>query len=174
MVRIAAFLLLALTSSATGQVMREDQSLQEQLVPESFKLTASAVTQHHVWHWVATVNYTLKNDSGMNLNMAVLNGSISIGACTDVLEVKGALPKLNEAGRISGSYIPGATPSKPAFVAAGSRIAGTIIIDFCEAPNPGSPTAPLSMTLLLRKSNDDRLVPYPVSVDAAVRRIVTQ
>jgi hypothetical protein len=59
------------------------------------------------------VNYTLKNDSGMNLNMAVLNGSISIGACTDVLEVKGALPKLNEAGRISGSYIPGATPRNP-------------------------------------------------------------
>ena len=169
----AAVFLICFTSCALAQVMKRDDSLHEQLVPESFKITAAAVTQHHVWHWVATVNYTLKNDSGMNLTMAVLNGSISIGSCTDVLELKGALPKLNAAGRISGSYIPGGTLSQPAFVAAGSRIAGTIVIDFCEAPNPGSPTAPLSLTLLLRRSSEDQFVPYPMTVDATVRRIVS-
>jgi hypothetical protein len=123
---------------------------------------------------MATVNFTLKNDSGMNLNMAILNGSISIGVCTDVQAVRGALPTLNEAGRISGSYTPGAMPERPIFVAAGSRIAGTILIDMCDAPNPGSPTAPLSMTLLLRKTNVDKLVPYPVSIDAPVRQIAPQ
>jgi hypothetical protein len=173
MLRIAVFL-LALTSSAFAQVAREDHSLQEQLVPESFKVTASAVSQFFVWHWMTTVSYTLKNDSGMNLNMAVLDRSISIGSCTDVETVKGALPKLSADGRQYGSVNIGAGPAHPAFVPAGARISGTIVIDMCDAPNPGSPTAPLSMTLLLRKTNVDKLVPYPVSIDAPVRQIAPQ
>jgi hypothetical protein len=173
MLRIAVFL-VALTSSAFAQVTpREDHSLQEQLVPESFKLAASAASHLFVWRWLTTVSYTLKNDSGMNLNIALLDRSISIGSCTEVDDVKGALPKLHAAAARPRTVISHAAPiyPSPAFVPAGARVSGTIVIDNCEAPNPGSPKAPLSLTLLLRKSDGDQILSYPLSVDAPVRRL---
>src|SRR5688572_29122001 len=111
------FFLLALTSATHAQVMREDQSLQEQLVSESFKLSASSVSEHFVWQWRTTVTYTLKNDSGMNLYVGLMDQSASIGSCTEADEIRGALPKLPAPGQMFMS-VPtsgGGNPLRPAF-----------------------------------------------------------
>ena len=44
----------------------------------------------------------------------------------------------------------------------------------CRAPDPGFPTAQLSMTLLIGKSQDRGAVSFPVSVDAAIRQVRSQ
>jgi hypothetical protein len=167
---IVAVVALA-SSPAFAQVTTEDNSLQEQLVPESFKLTASGVAEHFVWHWQTAVTYTLKNDSGMNLYVALLDGGSSLGSCSEVGGVRGALPELSPDGRKYGSVSVSAPRPVPTFMPAGARVSGTVVLENCGAPNPGSPTAPLSITLLLRRSNSEKLVPYPLSVDAPIRQI---
>ena len=42
-------------------------------------------------------------------------------------------------------------PPRGAFVPAGARAAGAIVVYNCPAPNPGYPTAPLSISLLVGK-----------------------
>ena len=122
-----------------------------------------------------TVSYTVKNDSGMNLYMALLDRSASLGSCSQAGEVRGALPRLDVSGRQFGSVPATAAGSPPpAFVPAGARVSGTSVLEDCSAPNPGSPTAPLAMTLLLRRYNAERLVTYPVSVDAPIRQVRPQ
>jgi hypothetical protein len=60
-------------------------------------------------------------------------------------------------------------------VPAGTRVAGTIIVEDCSAPNPGSPTAPLSMSLMIGKSEARKtMIQYPVSVDASIRQVQGQ
>jgi hypothetical protein len=68
---IAVF--LALISPAFTQVATPAESLQEQLVPESFKLSGSAIATRPYAEWWTTVPYTLVNDSGMNLYMGLLH-----------------------------------------------------------------------------------------------------
>lgn len=153
---------------------KPDESLQEQLVPESFKLTASAVAEFFVWQWKTAVSYTLKNDSGMNLYIGLADNSSSIGSCTQANEVRGGLPPLPAPGQMFFS-VPtsgGGAVLRPAFVPAGGRVSGTIVVSVCDAPNPGSPTAPLSVTLLIGKTSTVKdLVPYPITADAPVRQL---
>jgi hypothetical protein len=170
MVRVFACILLLL-SPASAQVLIEDQSLQEQLVPESFKLTGSGVAEHFVWHWQTAVSYTLKNDTGMNLYVALLDGGTSFGTCGEAAGVKGALPELSPDGRKYGSVSPTTQHARPTFVPAGARLSGTSTLENCATPNRGSPTAAFSVTLLVRRNNEERILQVPLSVDAPIRLI---
>ena len=175
MLRIIA-IFFALTSSTLAQVTTPDLNLQEQLVPESFKLAATAIAaKASLDDWWTTVSYTLINNSGMNLYMGLLQGSVAIGSCTQVEKVAGGLPSLP--GPNQTFYIApiGSPPPRGIFVPAGGRVAGAITFLDCSAPNPGSPTAPLSISLMIGKSEARKaMIQYPVSVDAPIRQVQGQ
>jgi hypothetical protein len=171
MLRIIA-VFFALISPAFAQVATPDESLQEQLVPESFKLTASAIATKPYAEWWTTVSYILVNNSGMNLYMGILQGSVAIGSCTQVEKVAGGLPALP--GRNQLVYIApiGSPPPRGMFVPAGGQVAGSIVFLDCAAPNPGFPTAPLSVSLMVGKSGAPKtMTQFSVSAEAPIRQV---
>ena len=86
---ILGFVSLSCLSPACAQVTQQDESLQEQLVPDSFKIEASAVASKFNWLWNTTISYTVTNNSGMNLYLGVMRGGVTIGSCTDAQEIRG-------------------------------------------------------------------------------------
>jgi hypothetical protein len=170
--RIIAFALV-MASSAHAQVGPRDvhnEGLPEQLLPESFKLTASAVAQKIDFGWETAVTYQLVNNSGMPLVMGIAAGSVSIGRCTDIMRARGGMMLLPSA--FSQAIDLAGGPPRAVTVPAGARVAGTMIAMNCEAPNPGFPTAQLSMTLMIAKNQQSRsMVDFPLSVEADVRQV---
>ena len=157
MLRIAAFLLwlsaALLPSSAPAQILEQGGTLTEQLLPESFKFDATATAaKYGLFDWKTTISYTVTNNSGMNLHMGILLGSVSIGTCTEARESRGGMALLPGPNAIAYAIDMSVGAPRPVFVPAGQRVAGTIIVEECQAPNPGSAKAPVSMTLMLGKT----------------------
>jgi hypothetical protein len=162
-------------SPASAQVSQQDQSLQEQLVPESFKLEASATASKFNWWWTTTINYSIVNNSGMNLYLGIMSGGVSIGSCTQAEEARGSLQLLPSPPAHVYSVNPMQGPPRGAFTPAGGRVAGAIVMSNCAAPNPGYPTAPLSISLMLGKSEAfQTMTTFPLSIDAPIRQLQTQ
>jgi len=160
---------------ASAQVTQQDQSLQEQFVPESFKLDASAVSSKFNWLWSTTASYTIINNSGMNLYLGVRQGGATIGSCTDA-QMRGALQFLpNPHGGVF-SVDPQQGEPRGAYVPAGARAVGAIVFSNCPAPNPGFPTAPLSISLMVGKSESPKTMTatFPLSVDVPIRQLQSQ
>ena len=169
-----AFLSVALGSAspAIAQVTPQDESLQEQLVPESFRLDASAVASKFNWLWNTTINYTIVNNSGMNLYLGIMRGGVTIGNCTDAEEASGSLQLLPNPHAHVFSVNPMQGPPRGAFVPAGARVAGAIVLTNCAAPNPGYPTAPLSITLTVGKTQAfQTMTTFPLSANAPIRQL---
>ena len=128
MLRIVTLILglvsLSGVSTAWAQVTQQDESLQEQLVPDSFKIEASAVASKFNWLWNTTVSYTVTNNSGMNLYLGIMQGGVAIGNCTDAEEVRGSLQFLPNPHATAYSVNPMQGPPRGAFVPAGARVAG--------------------------------------------------
>jgi hypothetical protein len=172
MLRVAMMLAL-LISPATAQVMGPDESLQQQLVPESFPFEATAVaTKINQFEWTTTISYAVTNKSGMNLYMGVAIGGVSIGSCTRATRASGGLRFLPPPGMTNYSTNMVGGDPQAVFAPAGARIAGNISLDECSAPNPGSPTAPVSMSLMIGKTQAiQSMIQYPVSAIAPIRRV---
>jgi hypothetical protein len=67
------FIFLTFAAPATAQVIdRDDHSILDQLVPDSFKLSGSATAAFSGLGWRTTINYALTNDSGMNLFLGIV------------------------------------------------------------------------------------------------------
>jgi hypothetical protein len=163
---------LWLPSSASAQVTRQDESIQQQLVPESFKLEASAVAAKFNWLWNTTINYTITNNSGMNLYLGIMRGGVAIGSCTDAEEIRGSLQLLPSPHAHVYSVNPMQGPPRGAYVPAGARVSGAIVVYTCAAPNPGYPTAPLSISLMVGKSESfQTMTTFPLTFDAPIRQL---
>ena len=161
------FALLVSANAAMAQVAKPDESLQEQLVPESFALAGWATSKNNVWHWETSISYSIVNKSGINLYIGLLNTGISLGTCGDVAGTKGGLSLLPSPTAMGYSGDP-----HEAFVPASGRITGIIVLDNCAAPNPGSPTAPLSLTLMFGKTREwKKMVLLPLDADIPVRQL---
>jgi hypothetical protein len=172
---ILGFVSLSCISPVFAQVTQQDESLQEQFVPESFKVEATAVASKFNWLWNTTVSYTVTNNSGMNLYLGVMRGGVTIGSCTDAQEISGALQFLPNPHAHVFSVNPMQGPPRGAFVPSGGRAAGAIVVYNCPAPNPGYATAPLSISLLVGKSQSfQTMTTFPLSVDAPVRQLQSQ
>ena len=172
MLRVALLLAL-LMSPAAAQIMSPDESLQQQLVPESFPFEATAVaTKINQFEWTTTISYAVTNKSGMNLYMGVAIGGVSIGSCTRATRASGGLRFLPPPGMTNyTTNMVGGDP-QAIFAPAGARIAGNISLDECSAPNPGSPTAPVSLSLMIGKTQAIKsMIQYPVSTTAPIRRV---
>jgi hypothetical protein len=160
---------------ASAQVMQQDESLQEQLVPESFKVEATAIASKFNWIWSTTISYTVTNNSGMNLYLGVMQGGVTIGNCTDAQEIRGSLQFLPNPQANAYSVNPMQGPPRGAFVPTGARAAGAIVVYNCAAPNPGFPTAPLSISLMVGKTQSFRtMTTFPLLVDAPIRQLQSQ
>ena len=118
---ILGFVSLFCVSPACAQVTQQDESLQEQLVPESFKVEASAVASKFNWLWNTTISYTVTNNSGMNLYLGVMRGGVTIGSCTDAQEISGTLQFLPNPHAHVFSVNPMQGPPRGEFVPAGAR-----------------------------------------------------
>jgi hypothetical protein len=159
-------------SPASAQVMQQDESLQEQLVPESFALEASGIASKFNWLWSTTVSYSITNRSGMNLYLGIMRGGVAFGSCTDAEEVRGSLQFLPNPHATAYSVNPMQGPPRGEFVPAGGRAAGAIVLTNCATPNPGFPTAPLSISLMVGRSEAFRtMTTFPLHVDAPIRMI---
>ena len=165
--------LMAFTLSASAQVAQQpDESVQEQIVPESFVVTGNAVATKINWFWRTNISYTVVNKTGLNLYMGVMQNGMSLGSCSDVQSTQGGLPQLPSPTAIAYSAPAGSGPPRAIFVPASGKTSGLIIMNNCAAPNPGFPTAPFSMTLMMSKANDWRhMVPLSVSADIPIRQI---
>jgi hypothetical protein len=164
--------LLALASPAFAQVM-DDKAIQEQLVPESFKLEASATAaKADLFNWRTTISYAITNNSGMNLYMGVMMNSASIGSCTEIRSAHGGLALLPGPNAIAYGVDLSVGPPRATYVPAGARVAGTLAAEDCPAPNPGSPKAPFSFTLMIGQTDAQKtMVQVPLSTEASIRRI---
>jgi hypothetical protein len=170
-----AILALGSLSPVSAQVMQQDESLQEQLVPESFTLEASAIASKFNWWWSTTVSYAVTNHSGMNLYLGIMQGGVTFGSCTDAEEIRGALQFLPSPHATAYSVNPMQGPPRGAFVPAGARASGAIVLTNCATPNPGFPTAPLSISLMVGKSEAFRtMTTFPLNVDAPIRMLQSQ
>ena len=168
----AAALLLPVLASA--QIIQNPEALQEQLVPESFKLTASAIAEKVPYHrlWRTSITYSIANDSGMNLYIGISQQGLAIGSCTEVESTTSGLPLLPPPTAIAYAAPIGGGEPRGIYVPSGGKAGGTIIMAECEAPNPGSPTAQLSLTLMLgKKPSFTKMFTYPLSTDAPVRQL---
>ena len=179
MLRFVALILgcvsLGLSPPASAQVTQSDESLQEQLVPESFRLEATAVAAKFNWLWNTTISYTITNNSGMNLYLGVTQGGVAIGNCTDAQEIRGTLQFLPSPHATAYSMNPMQGPPRGAFVPAGARAAGAIVVNNCPAPNPGYPTAPLSISLMVGQTQSfQTMTTFPLSVDSPIRQLQSQ
>ena len=164
--------IVLLTSPAAAQVMTPDEGLLQQLVPESFPIEASAMAAKvSLAEWNTTITYTITNKSGMNLYMGIAMGSVSIGSCNRATRTSGGLALLPGRGAIAYPIDLSVGPPQPIFAPAGARIGGNITIEGCAAPNPGFPSAPIAMTLMIGKAPNIRtMIQYPVSTTAPIRR----
>jgi hypothetical protein len=119
-----------------------------------------------------TISYTLTNNSGMNLYMGIMMGSASIGSCTDIRNARGGLQLLPGPNAIAYGVDPSVGPPRAAYVPAGGRVAGTLAAEECSAPNPGSPTAPFSFSLMIGKTDSAKtMIQVPLSIDASIRQL---
>ena len=146
---VLIFILYAIGTPALAQVTQQDESLQEQFVPESFALRADAIAAKFNWFWNTTISFTITNNSGMNLYMGVMRGGVTIGNCTDAEQIQGSLQFLPNPHATAYSVNPMQGPPRGVFVPAGARVAGAMIVSNCAAPNPGHPPAPVSLTLMV-------------------------
>jgi len=171
MIRILVILLLS-SSPALAQVM-EDKALQEQLIPESFKLEATAIAAKiNQFEWRTTVSYSVTNNSGMNLYAGVLMGSASIGTCADFRNAHGGLHLLPGPNAIAYAVDPSVGRPRPVYVPAGARVSGTLDAEECAAPNPGSPKATFSFSLMVGQNESSKgMLQLPLSVDAPIRQV---
>ena len=100
------------------------------------------------------------------------------------MEGRMALPITGSDGAIIGFFgrslkdetpmltFPNGLDPQAIFAPAGARIAGNISLDECSAPNPGSPTAPVSLSLMIGKTLAIKsMIQYPVSATAPIRRV---
>lgn len=179
MLRIVALLssviALAFVPPALAQVMQEDESLQQQLVPESFKLQASAIASKFNWLWNTRISYNITNNSGMNLYLGIMQTGVALGSCTDAEEISGSLQFLPAPNATAYSFNPMQGKPRGAFVPAGATVAGTIVLYNCATPNPGYPTAPLSIALMLGKSEAFRtMTTFPLHLDAPIRMVQSE
>lgn len=155
--------------------IQQDQSLQGQFVPDSFTLEASAIASKFNWSWNTTISYSITNDSGLNLYLGIMKGGVAIGRCTDAEEARGSLQFLPSPHATAYSVNPTQGPPRGAFVPAGARAAGAIVMHNCPAPNPGYPTAQLSLSLMVGKSEAfQTMTTFPLSVNAPVRQLQSQ
>jgi hypothetical protein len=165
----------ASASLACAQVMQQDESLQQQFVPESFKLEANAIASKFNWFWNTTVTFAVTNNSGMNLYLGVMRGGVTFGNCTDAEQISGSLQFLPSPHATAYSVNPMQGPPRGAFVPAGARVAGAIVLTNCATPNPGFPTAPLSISLMVGKSESfQTMTTFPLSIDAPIRMVQSQ
>lgn len=172
---IFASLLFVVNAPASAQVTPQDESLQEQFVPESFKLEATAVAAKFNWFWNTTISFTITNNSGMNLYLGVMQHGVTIGSCADAQEIRGALQFLPNPHAHVFSVNPSQGPPRGAFVPAGARVAGAIIVANCAAPNPGFATAPVSIQLLVGKSQSfQTMTNFPLSFEAPIRQLQSE
>src|SRR5262249_22765486 len=81
----------AISLSSTAQVTQEDQTLQQQLVADSFSMAGDAIAQKFNCFWNTTVTYNIVNNSGMTLYLGFMINSATIGSCTSVEHATGAL-----------------------------------------------------------------------------------
>ena len=128
MLRLSAAVVLVSTLGmpAFAQVTKQGDDLQEQLVADSLKITGSAVAQKVAgWRWETSVNYSITNNSGMNLYLGFLVESAVIGSCTDVEGATGALRLLPPPGAVAYSVSMGQGEPRGAFVPTGGRANGT-------------------------------------------------
>jgi hypothetical protein len=172
---ILATLSFSLITPSLAQVTQQDDSLQQQLVPESFQLQADAVAAKFNWFWNTTISFAVTNNSGMNLYMGVMRGGVTIGNCTDAEQIKGSLQFLPNPRATAYSVNPMDGPPRGVFVPAGARVAGAIIVANCAAPNPGHPTAPVSLTLMVGTTQAFRtMTTFPLSFDTPIRQLQSE
>jgi hypothetical protein len=169
---VAVFGSFLFLTPSRAQVTQQDESLQEQLVPESFKIEATAIASKFNWLWNTTITFAVTNNSGMNLYLGVMRGGVTIGSCTDAEEIRGSLQFLPNPHATAYSVNPMDGPPRGTFVPAGGRVAGAIVLYNCAAPNPGFPTAPTSITLLAGKTQAFRtMTTFPLSADVPIRQL---
>ena len=166
---------LLFVTPSHAQVTQQDESLQEQFVPESFKIEATAIASKFNWLWNTTISFTVTNNSGMNLYLGVMTGGVTIGSCTDAEEIRGSLQFLPNPHASAYSVNPMQGPPRGAYVPTGARVAGAIVVYNCPAPNPGFPTAPLSISLLVGKSQSfQTMTNFPLSTDVPIRQLQSE
>jgi hypothetical protein len=167
---IAGFLLF--TTAASAQILQDDNSMQEQLLADSFKITASATASNSMNMWRTSIAYGITNNSGMNLYLGISQGGFALGSCTDLDSATSGLPLLPAPNsRVYSSPAGGGEP-RGIFVPSGVRVAGTIVLSNCAAPNLGSATAPLSLTLMMgKKPNFSSMFTFPLSADVPIRQL---
>lgn len=171
MLRIVVAFVLSV-SPAVAQVTQQDESIHEQLVPESFRLEASAVAEKINWWWSTTITYSLTNNSGMNLYFGIMMGGVTYGSCTQVRQANGSLPLLPSPRARVYSAPAGSGPPTGMYVPTGSRASGAIVMANCGAPNPGHPTAPLSISLMGGKTPEPRtMTSFPLAIDAPIQQL---
>ena len=165
--------LLVFILPASAQVAQQpDDSLLEQIVPESFTISGSATASKINWFWRTSLNYTVVNKTGINLYMGVMQGGVSLGSCGEVNTTQGGLPQLPNPTAVAYSAPAGSGPPRAIFVPASGKTSGLIVLNNCAAPNPGFPTAPLSFTLMMGKANDwKHMVTLSVNADIPVRQL---
>ena len=170
--RVWMFLVLCAvfsTRPAIAQIVASPDNLLEQLVPNSFSITGAAVSNKALYQ--TDLAYTLNNNSGMNLYLGWQWDAVSLGSCGNPTETRGGLQLMPPA---SAGMIGGTLPSR-IFVPAGGRVAGVVVFNQCDAPNPGSPVATLSAALMMGRSDEWRkMVAMPVVADVPVRQIPGQ
>jgi hypothetical protein len=174
---VVLFLLTVPAVAQVTEVPLGDEGLMDQLTPDSLKLEADAIATHDMSSWETAISYQITNNSGMNLVMGIASGSVAIGACTDVNRTRGGLSLLPNAAQAGSDWTSQVTeldagPIHAVTVLAGGKVSGTVIAISCRAPNPGFPTATLSMTLMLAKSQKSRaMFDFPMSIETPVRQV---
>lgn len=167
---------LAAALPSYSQVANNDSALLDQLIPDSFKLEANATAAlAGLIDWRTSISYSITNKSGMNLWMGIAMDSVAIGTCSSAHIYHGGLALLPTPRTTAYSFNPSQGLPRPVMVPSGGKVAGMIELENCAAPNPGSATAPLSLSLMLGKTNDTKnMVEFPISIDAPIRQIVPE
>jgi hypothetical protein len=181
---ISALILIGASPNleAFAQVIQQPHSTpHHQISPTSFVLTATAtavVKRGEAWgaeYAHTVVNYSLQNQSGMNLFMGIDGKSLSIGNCRELDEVRGALGMLDNVGvRNPGPAwgLAGSTQNRPVMMPSGAVMSGALIFKDCAAPNPGFPTAILSFRIGIGPTTQQsEMIALPIGADVPVRQI---
>ena len=169
------FFWIVLVNAAFAQVVKQDESLQEQIVPESFTLTGNATAAKFNWFWRTSISYSITNKSGLNLYLGVMQNGVSLGSCGDLESGQGGLPLLPSPSAFAYRSPAGGGSPRGLFVPASGRISGRLVMDNCAAPNPGFETAPLSFTLMIGKSPDwSHMITLPLDAEIPIRQLAEQ
>jgi hypothetical protein len=172
---IVVVLSIASAAPTYAQVVQQDNTLQQQLVADSFKLEASAISSKFNWFWNTRISYVITNNTGMNLYLGVMQHGVTFGSCTDAQQISGSLQFLPSPHAVAYSYNPSQGLPRGEFVPAGAQAAGTIILANCATPNPGYPTAPLPISLMLGTTDAIHgMTTFPLHIDAPIRMIQPQ